>query len=109
MMIDRGAGASSVGVCLCAPLSVPLSYSISLFLPSLLTNAVGLQCTELESWLALAGVAGLHRSTFPTATYGGGGGTRVNTYEKPQRCAPSLLRKQTRIFLTEGYTTLQTL
>ncbi len=96
-------------MCLCAPFNIPLSHSISLFLPSLLTNAVGLQRTELESWLTLAGVAGLHRNTFPMATYCGGDGTCVSTYEKPQRCAQSLLRKQTRIFLTEGYTTLQTL
>lgn len=67
----------------------PLPPSISHFLPSLLTNAVGLQRAELEPWLAEAGVAGLHRNTSPRATYGGGIGTLVNTYKKPQRYARS--------------------
>lgn len=91
MMIDRAAGARgvSVSVFVCPhpsfPSSVPplaLSLSISLFLTSLLTDAVGLQRAELESWLAVAGVASLHGNTFPTAAYGGGGGTLVNTYGK---------------------------
>lgn len=50
-----------------------------------LTNAVGLQRAELESQLALAGVAGLHRNTFTVATYGGGEGALVDACEKPQR------------------------
>lgn len=50
-----------------------------------LTDAVGLQRAELKSRLALAGVAGLHRNTFTGATYGGGEGALVDTYEKPQR------------------------
>lgn len=50
-----------------------------------LTDAVGLQGTELKSQLTLAGVAGLHRNTFTVATYGGGEGALVDTYEKPQR------------------------
>lgn len=50
-----------------------------------LTDAVGLQRAELESRLALAGVAGLHGNTFTAATYGGSQGALVDTYEKPQR------------------------
>lgn len=50
-----------------------------------LTDAVGLQSAELESQLALAGVAGLHRNACTGATYGGGEGTLVYTYEKTQR------------------------
>lgn len=49
------------------------------FLLFLRTNAVGLQRAELESWLTQAGVAGLHRNTFPVATYGGGNGTLVDS------------------------------
>lgn len=56
-----------------------------------LTDAVGLQRAELESRLALAGVAGLHRNTFTVAAYGGGEGTLVDTYEKPQsHCSGSI-------------------
>lgn len=54
-----------------------LHYTLSLFVPLLLTNAVGLQCTELESQIAVAGVAGLHGNAFPTAAYGGGGSALV--------------------------------
>lgn len=46
-----------------------------------LTDAVGLQRAELESRLALAGVAGVHRNTFTVAAYGGGEGALVGTYE----------------------------
>lgn len=55
------------------------------FLLFLRTNAVGLQRAEPESWLTQAGVAGLNRNTFPVATYGGGNGTLVDSYERPQR------------------------
>lgn len=89
----RATGASGVSMCvfvcrsftLSVPL-LPLSYSMSLSLPLLLTNAVGLQCTELESWFTLTGVASLNRDTFPRATYCGSGGTLVNHWKAKEMC-----------------------
>lgn len=89
MMTDRAAVASgvSMSVCVCVllllfecPTVTPVLLHFSLLLHLLVTNAVGLQCTELEPWLAEANVARLHRNASPTATYRGGRGTLVNTY-----------------------------
>lgn len=72
-----------------------------------LTDAVGLQRAELESRLALAGVAGLHRNTFATATYGGGEGTLVDTCEKPHRViAQEVSYNNSDIWLTDFTDTL---
>lgn len=89
---DAVASGASMRVFACSSfsLSVPLLPLFGFIIPSLhllVTNAVGLQCAELESWLAVARVAGLHGNTLPTAAYSWGCGTLVNTCEKEQRCA----------------------
>lgn len=85
MMTDSCSGLWYKNLCLSFSLSVPPlppCSSVSLSFSVLLTNAVGLQCTELEPWLAVAGVASLHRNTLPMATYGGSDGTLVDPYKK---------------------------
>lgn len=66
MMTDRATGASAVRV------RASLSST-----GAILTDAVGLQCTEPEPWLALTGVAGLHGNTPPRAAYGRSGSALV--------------------------------
>lgn len=88
---------------LCAPLLVserpPHHPSLSQ-----LTDAVGLQRAQLESRLAAAGVARLHRDAHAVAAYARAHGTGVDTYGRQHR----LVKEQTTIALTLGYPTLKT-